>query len=64
MKSMRQMLSVKQHEFEEYARNSALADGSKQAKDVNEHQMAKVILLDERRRLNIESDADLSIEDE
>ena len=31
---------------------------------LDEHQMAKVILLDERRRLNIESDADLSIEDE
>lgn len=62
--SMRVMLKRKQDEFEEYARNSSLADGSKLAKDVNEHQLAKVILLEERRRLNIESDADLVIDEE
>lgn len=59
---MRVMLKGKQDEFESYARDSALADGSKLAKDVNEHQLAKVILLEERRRLNIDSDADVSLE--
>lgn len=36
--------------------------GSKLAKDVNEHQLAKVILLEERRRLSIDSDADVSLD--
>ena len=61
---MRLMLKGKQDEFESYARDSALADGSKLAKDVNEHQLAKVILLEERRRLNIDSDADLSLDED
>lgn len=61
---MRVMLQGKQNEFESYARESALADGSKLAKDVNEHQLAKVILLDERRRLNISSEAEVSLDAE
>ena len=61
---LRAMLGRKQAEFDDYARYSALADGSSQAKDVAEHSLARTILLQERQRLNIESDADLVLKDE
>jgi DNA polymerase III delta prime subunit len=48
------MLARKQGEFEAYARESALADSASGAKDVSEETMAKVILLEERKRLGIE----------
>jgi SNF2 family DNA or RNA helicase len=48
------MLAHKQQAFENYARESALADSASGAKDVSEETMAKVILLEERKRLGIE----------
>jgi SNF2 family DNA or RNA helicase len=60
---MLRMLAEKQAEFNEYARESLLADGSSHAKDKNEESMAKVILLEERKRLGIESGEEITIED-
>jgi SNF2 family DNA or RNA helicase len=48
------MLAHKQQAFENYARESALADSASGAKDISEETMAKVILLEERKRLGIE----------
>jgi SNF2 family DNA or RNA helicase len=48
------MLARKQEAFENYARESALANSASGAKDATEESIAKVILLDERKRLGIE----------
>ena len=61
---MTNMLMRKQEEFDAYARDSALANSSESAKDVNEESMAKVFVLEERKRLGINSDSQVKIEDE
>jgi hypothetical protein len=58
------MLMRKQEEFDAYARDSALANSSESAKDVNEESIAKVFVLEERKRLGINSDSQVKIEDE
>ena len=60
---MLQMLATKQAEFNDYARESGLADGATTAKDKNEESMAKVIVLEERKRLGINSQDEVKIED-
>jgi SNF2 family DNA or RNA helicase len=60
---MLKMLADKQAEFNDYARESVLADGATTAKDKNEESMAKVIVLEERKRLGINSQEDVKIED-
>ena len=49
------MLARKQTEFDDYARDSDLANSAVGAKEVSEESIAKVIVLDERRRLGIAS---------
>lgn len=58
------MLSWKQKEFDDYARDSALANSGYTAKDHNEEKLAKVLVMAERQRLNINSDAPVVIEEE
>ena len=60
---MLQMLAEKQAEFNDYARESVLADRATAAKDKNEESMAKVIVLEERKRLGINSQEEVKIED-
>lgn len=60
---MLQMLADKQAEFNDYARESVLADGATTAKDKNEESMAKVIVLEERKRLGITSQEEVKVED-
>ena len=47
------MLARKQTEFDDYARDSDLANSANGAKEVSEESIAKVIVMDERRRLGI-----------
>jgi hypothetical protein len=61
---MLRMLANKQAEFNDYARESLLADGSKLAKDKNEESMAKVIVMEERKRLGIQGNPQIELEDE
>ena len=49
------MLARKQSEFDEYARDSELANEASGAKDSSDESIAKVIVLEERKRLGIES---------
>jgi SNF2 family DNA or RNA helicase len=49
------MLARKQSEFDDYARDSDLANSAVGAKEVSEESIAKVIVMDERRRLGIAS---------
>jgi SNF2 family DNA or RNA helicase len=49
------MLARKQTEFDDYARDSDLANSAIGAKEVSEESIAKVIVMDERRRLGIAS---------
>jgi hypothetical protein len=58
---MLKMLTAKQNEFDDYARESLLADGSKLAKDKNEESMANVIVLGERKRLGIISQEEVKL---
>ena len=59
------MLARKQSEFDDYARDSDLANQSSGAKDPSEESMAKVIVMEERRRLGLsESDEEVLLEDE
>jgi SNF2 family DNA or RNA helicase len=51
------MLAGKQQEFDAYARDSDLADQASGAKDANEETNAKVIVLEERKRLGIQASA-------
>ena len=53
---MMAMLERKQREFDDYAKESALANSSQTAKDVGEESLAKVFVLEERRRLNVSSE--------
>ena len=48
------MLARKQSEFDDYARDSDLANEATGAKDSSEESIAKVIVMDERKRLGIE----------
>jgi SNF2 family DNA or RNA helicase len=63
-----QMLAIlarKQSEFDDYARNSDLADGISDAKNISEESIAKVVVLNERERLGInERDIEIQILDE
>jgi superfamily II DNA or RNA helicase/flagellar biosynthesis/type III secretory pathway chaperone len=52
------MLARKQSEFDQYARDSVLANNAVDAKGASEESMAKVIVMDERRRLGIKADND------
>jgi hypothetical protein len=54
------MLARKQSEFDDYARDSDLANQASGAKDASEESMAKVIVLEERKRLGI-NESDLNI---
>ena len=49
------MLARKQQEFDAYARESDLADQASGAKDAADESMAKVIVMEERKRLGIEA---------
>ena len=61
---MTNMLLRKQEEFNLYARESALANSTEYAKDVSEESVAKVFVMEERKRLNIKSDEEVKIENE
>lgn len=60
---MLQMLAEKQAEFNDYARESVLADGATTAKDKDKESMARVIVLEERKRLGINSQEEVKVED-
>lgn len=55
------MLARKQSEFDDYARDSDLANQASGAKDPSEESMAKVIVMEERKRLEI-NESDLKIQ--
>lgn len=52
------MLARKQSEFDDYARDSELANNAMDAKGTSEESMAKVIVMDERKRLGIVANSD------
>jgi len=60
------MLARKQSEFDNYARDSDLANSVSDAKGIFEESIAKVIVMDERKRLGIENKDDhiIAVEDE
>ena len=59
------MLAGKQQEFDAYARESDLADQASGAKDATEESIAKVIVLQERKRLGVESsETEILLKDE
>jgi SNF2 family DNA or RNA helicase len=59
------MLARKQSEFDSYARDSDLANSSSDAKGTSEESIAKVIVMDERKRLGIVASKDeISLVDE
>ena len=55
------MLARKQSEFDNYARDSDLANQASGAKDPSEESMAKVIVMEEKKRLGI-NESDLNIQ--
>lgn len=58
------MLARKQSEFDSYARDSDLADSASGAKEASEESIAKVIVMEERRRLGITTgDIEIKVED-
>jgi SNF2 family DNA or RNA helicase len=62
---MMALLAFKQRQFDAYARDSDLADQASGAKDASEESLAKVIVMEERRRLGIQSaSADVVISDD
>jgi SNF2 family DNA or RNA helicase len=61
---MQAMLAVKQNEFDIYARESDLANESSNAKDKSEESIAKVFVLEERKRLSISTDFPVRIDPE
>jgi SNF2 family DNA or RNA helicase len=61
---MQSMLAVKQNEFEIYARESDLANESTSAKDKSEESLAKIFVLEERKRLDITSESAISTSQE
>jgi hypothetical protein len=52
------MLARKQQQFDQYARDSDLANSATGAKEASEESMAKVIVLEERKRLGIAEGSD------
>ncbi len=59
------MLARKQSEFDDYARDSDLANQASGAKDPSEESMAKVIVMEERRRLGLSGSVEeVLLEDE
>ena len=59
------MLARKQSEFDDYARDSDLANSASDAKNASEESIAKVIVMEERRRLGLSrSDDEVLLEDE
>ena len=61
---MQTMLAQKQNEFDLYARESELANESSSAKDKSEESLAKVFVIEERKRLKMNSEATVSIDEE
>lgn len=61
---MQTMLAQKQNEFDLYARESELANESSSAKDKSEESLAKVFVIEERKRLKMNSEAIVSIDEE
>jgi superfamily II DNA or RNA helicase len=61
---MQTMLAQKQNEFDLYARESDLANESSSAKDKSEESLAKVFVIEERKRLKVNSQALVSIDEE
>lgn len=61
---MIEMLAYKQSQFDAYAKESDLADQASGAKDATEESMAKVIVMEERKRLGVETNAEVIIKDE
>ena len=55
------MLARKQTEFDDYARDSDLANSAVGAKEVSEESIAKVIVMDERKRLGLSTSAAIEI---
>jgi SNF2 family DNA or RNA helicase len=61
---MMKMLARKQHEFDMYAKESELANSVSSAKDLGEESIAKVFVMEERKRLNLSvSNEEITIED-
>jgi hypothetical protein len=59
------MLARKQAQFDSYARDSDLANSASGAKDASEESMAKIIVMEERKRLGIQASSDeVSINEE
>ncbi len=61
---MIEMLARKQQQFDAYAKESDLADQASGAKDGTDESMAKVIVMEERKRLGVETNAEVIIKDE
>jgi SNF2 family DNA or RNA helicase len=61
--TMLEMLERKIKDFDDYARESALADSVASAKDHSDESMAKLIVMEERRRLGIESNEPVKLDD-
>jgi SNF2 family DNA or RNA helicase len=61
--TMLEMLERKIKDFDDYARESALADSVASAKDHSDESMAKLIVMEERRRLGIESNETVKLDD-
>jgi SNF2 family DNA or RNA helicase len=62
---MTEMLAYKQSQFDAYAKESDLADQASGAKDATDESMAKVIVMEERKRLGIEnSSEEISMKEE
>lgn len=61
---MMKMLARKQHEFDMYAKESELANSVSSAKDLGEESIAKVFVMEERKRLNLSvANEEITIED-
>lgn len=60
---MQTLLAKKQNEFDAYARESDLANESSNAKDKSEEALAKVFVLEERKRLSIKTSEAIDLDD-
>ena len=60
---MLNLLALKQQEFDDYARVSALANSGYTSKDHSEEQIAQTIVKEERARLGIASDAPVVLDE-
>ena len=58
------MLARKQEEFEQYARESDLANSATGAKELTDESIAKAIVTEERKRLGIDGDSEKIILEE